>query len=270
MGPLAVRCAMVTWIALASASCAAGAPAPEAPTVLVGAKPKAPAFPTPGERLCALLTEDNPQLERAAMSLASLDDGDARAAGGRKLAALAAVIAAPAWREAARARLGAEADPAIAEARAEAQQTEALAPILAAMSHLGGPAVEKQARAIAADASAPRARRELAERVLDRLLGRVPASAPRSPVGEGRGNVAQLRAALRRCYQAALQRNPDVHGRVQLRVMRGPGGRRVVVVEGDALPADMVRCIEDAAAAWMTVDEGSATSAPLNFVFHPG
>jgi hypothetical protein len=282
MGSLAVRCALVTGIALAAAGCAAEERAAATPTVQVGPERPPPVFPTPGERLCALLTEDNAQIERAAMSLASIGDPDARAAGGTKLAALAAAIGAPAWREAEQAKLVAEGmEQALAEARAEDRQTEALAAVLAAMSHVGGPAVEKQARALAADASAPWARRELAERVLDRVLGRI-APAPRvapfgrvpmgaPPLGEGHANLAPLRAALRRCYQTALQRNPDVRGRVQLRMERVPGGRLLVTVDGDALPADLIRCIKDAATAWPAPpDAGGTTSLPLTFVFHPG
>jgi hypothetical protein len=260
--------------------CAAERPKPEVPTVQVGPERLPPVFPTPGERLCALLTADNPQIERVAMSLASIGDPGARSAGGRKLAALAEAIAAPAWREAEAARLATEAmDPARVAAHAEDRQTEALAPILAAMSHLGGPAVEKQAQAIAADPSAPWARREMAERVLDRVLGRVdpaprvppfgpPIGAP--PIAEGHADLRPLRAALKRCYQAALQRDPAVHGRVHLRIERVPGARLLVTVDGDQLPAEMIRCIRDAAKVLPIPPAEPATSVPLTFVFHPG
>lgn len=273
------------WILLAGAAivaCVACAPAPPvSPVVTVEAVAPPPGVDplTPAERLLALLADDNPRIERVAMSLASLGDGETTRAAGRRLVTMARAVGSEAWRRAEQARLDAEG----AARPIEDREAEAIARILAAMSHVGGPAVAGYCFAVAEDEAAPGDRRRLAIRVLDRVLdagdaagiarrarvaARVPAVVPRS-AGSSPGDVlVPLRRAAKNCFVRALQQDPTFSARVTLTLRVGARGAVSAAVVGQ-LPADFERCLVSAGNGLQITDPawaGTALSMPLMFM----
>lgn len=83
--------------------------------------------------------------------------------------------------------------------------------------------------------------------------------------------VAGMRAGFRRCYQQALDQNPDVAGAIKLTLRVGPGGEVSSVTASDSgnLPPTVVSCVKARAQAaqFAPPDGGSAViNVPVSFV----
>jgi hypothetical protein len=200
-------------------ACAAEPPPVVTAVIDPGAPPPGTDPLTPSERLLALLTADNPRIERVAMSLAALGDTSVLRDAGARLVRLA---------------------------RAERGKEEYEA-ILAAMSHVKGPAVQAYCFAVAEDESAPRDRRVLALRVLSLVVDegdpagnerrtRATAHLPPPPLDPrslgASGVVAYLHRAARACYRRALAEDPTSRGSARLTVRFARDGTVQSSVEG--------------------------------------
>ena len=202
---------------------------------------------TPEERLMALLTADNPGIERVAMSLSTMGDATTRKEAGQRIASLARAVLSKRWRPDG---AGEEEVSDLEEAR-----TRALEPFFSAMSHVGGPAVVAFAFIVAEDVAAPRERRLLALRVLSRTIppgdeaaidrrAFITAHLPPEPVAVRPVDVAlALQRAARACFHRTLSKDPDlgpVQARITLRFARN--GTVESAVEGNA-PEDLRVCL---------------------------
>lgn len=83
--------------------------------------------------------------------------------------------------------------------------------------------------------------------------------------------VSGMRPGFRRCYQRALEQNPDISGSIRLTLRIGPGGEvsGVTVSQTGNLPADVVACVRSRAQAsqFSPPDGGSAVvEVPVTFV----
>lgn len=83
--------------------------------------------------------------------------------------------------------------------------------------------------------------------------------------------VAGMRAGFRRCYQQALDQNPDIQGSIKLTIRVGPGGEVSGVSSSPSgnLPPSVVACVEARARAgqFAPPDGGSAVvQVPVTFV----
>jgi hypothetical protein len=83
--------------------------------------------------------------------------------------------------------------------------------------------------------------------------------------------IAGMRAGFRRCYQKALEENPDIQGSIRLSIKVGPGGEvsSVTAVPSGNLPASVVTCVQARARSgqFAPPDGGSAVvQAPVTFV----
>lgn len=83
--------------------------------------------------------------------------------------------------------------------------------------------------------------------------------------------VAGMRAAFRRCYQRALDTNPDVAGSIRLTIRVGPGGEvgGVSASQSGNLPPSVVTCVKARAqAAQFDPPEGGSAivNVPVTFV----
>lgn len=83
--------------------------------------------------------------------------------------------------------------------------------------------------------------------------------------------VAGLRAGFRRCYQQALDQNPDIAGSIRLTLRVGPGGEvsGVSATDSGNLPPAVVSCVKARAqsAQFAPPDGGSAAiNVPVTFV----
>ncbi len=83
--------------------------------------------------------------------------------------------------------------------------------------------------------------------------------------------VAGMRAGFRRCYQRALNENPDIQGSIRLTIKVGPGGEvsSVVANQSGNLPATVVSCVTARARAsqFSPPDGGMAVvNVPVTFV----
>jgi hypothetical protein len=176
---------------------------------------------SPEDRLLALLTADNPGIERVATSLAGLGDEPILREAGRRLVTLARAAAPP---------------PPDASAEDEEPRPEALRPLLAAMSHVGGPEVIAYAFGLAEDERAPIEHRSLALRLLrlvvpdtdrpaqERRLGLEARLAPSLYVRRASDRAEAVRS-LARAARACARRDPAPEGtaRVTLRFTRKGG-----------------------------------------------
>jgi hypothetical protein len=241
--------------------------------------PAAPAPPaavdplTSGERLLALVTDDNSRIESVAMSLAALGDAATRREAARRLVDFARI---------------APLDPPEAD-KDEPPAKAPLTSLLAAMSHLGGHDVEAYCFTLAEDAAVPWDRRRLALRVLERVIDprddalvarraraeqRMPSMA-QAHLAEGRLSsaseiVALVRTAARRCYQHALQQDKDLEAKFTLRFRITIDGAVRTSVEGKA-PPSLAGCLIDATRglrADMALG-GTEIQTPLVFMRNP-
>lgn len=243
---------------------------------------------TPAERLLALLTEDNPRLERVAMSLASFGDAPSLRGAGERLVELARTVGTEAWRAREQARMeeAAAADDLVALTLAPVQladrETQVTASILAAMSHVGGAAVVDHCFALAEDRALGWERRQLALRVLDRVLdlNDTPRRERRARLAQEIGDgvspavaVGSIQRLLRACYQRALAEEPAFSARVVVTLRPGPGGKVTPVFSGDRLPPSFERCIADAATSAATrihpIDRRAPPEVALRFTVQP-
>lgn len=83
--------------------------------------------------------------------------------------------------------------------------------------------------------------------------------------------VAGMRAGFRRCYQQALDQNPDISGSIRLTIRVGPGGEvaGVTASESGNLPPSVTSCVRARAQAgqFAPPDGGSAViNVPVTFV----
>jgi hypothetical protein len=261
------------------------APATPPTTIVVEQPPSDPL--TPAERLVALLTEDNPRLEKVAMSLASIGDRPAMHAAGRRLVAIARTIGTPAWRETERTRIQSESDepasPLAMQAQIEDRETQALTAVLAAMFHVGGPAVADYCLSLADDDTAPIERRLRALRVLDRVVDPADAARiahraelaarvrpPMAPFNAGSASAAmvQMRRSLVACYGRALAHDPGFRARIQIKLHVGARGKVTTSIEGDPLPAGLDRCLKDTLSRLVSLDQetpGMEVTVPIVF-----
>lgn len=213
---------------------------------------------TPEERLMALLTADNPRIEQVAMSLAKLGNLSVRVEAGRRLVAVARqAIASPVpW----------DPDDAPPDTRwLRESENDAVAPILAAMSHVGGPDVIAYCFALAEDTAVPLDRRRLAVGVLHLVLpegegaareryGRLawmlerPAQVIAAPDAYAASYTASnnLGLLVRRCFNRALSRDPNLRGTLRLTLHFSRDGRTTAKAEGTA-PSELRDCIENVA-----------------------
>lgn len=246
-------------------SCAA-APPPVTDVALaaIEATPEPPGVDPlmPEERLLALLTADNPRIEEVAMSLARLGGEPTRREAGLRLVALARAAEARARAEATE---GAAATPREKDAM-EARQTEAMEPLLAAMSHVGGSAVVAYCFALAEDESVPWERRELALRALHLAIPdedkaaherRARLSARLSP-SRGAINVAgpveaaaYFRRVARGCVHLAQKDDSKLPVEMRLNVHVARSGRTSSWAEGTA-PQALQACLTQAASRLYT------------------
>jgi hypothetical protein len=256
--------------------CASSAPPPAS---VVEIMPAEAPLPTPGDRLLALLTDDNPEIERVSMWIVGIGDRDAIRAAGPRLVALARAVGSERWRRADLARM--QEDEAPPAPPAGDRETQALLPILASMSHVGGPAVIEYCFALAADEAAPMDRRRLALRVLDRVLdprdaarrvrraelaARLPSPGP-DPGPSPQRIAAYLQRSFRTCYARALRQDPAFSAHIRLTLRVGADGRVSSAIDGK-LPADLARCIEDAVRGVRSLEPGQAAAAiVLPFTF---
>jgi hypothetical protein len=234
-------------------ACAAEAP-PVATAVIEPPAPSPGTDPlTPSERLLALLTADNPGLERVAMSLAALGDEPALREAGVRLVRLA---------------------------RAERGKREHEA-ILAAMSHVKGTAVQAYCFALAEDDAGPWDRRRLALRVLSlvvddgdaagterraRAAARLP---PPSPATTPASIVAFLHPAARACYRRVLDQDQAIQGTARVTLRFSQEGAVESSIEG-TMPDDFKRCLLHATSQ-LRVTEGHQLGPVLavSFSFVP-
>lgn len=270
---------LVGVAALAAASLGACAPAtPRTPVVTAVLEPPSPppGFDplTPEERLLALLTADNPRIERVAMSLARMGDERVRREAGRRLAALAREVTQEDWRPE-DAVLGGT-DRAF-----ERQRTAALAPLLAAMSHVGGPAVVAVGFAIAENDAAPVDRRQLALKLLDFTIAledraqrhrreAILARLPRPVHVSGPMEVAAfMKHAAKGCFERALAQDPSLVGaQVRLTIAVTEDGTASSTAEGSA-PEELRRCLVAVADRFQASgwpDHPNTVTIPFNFI----
>lgn len=97
------------------------------------------------------------------------------------------------------------------------------------------------------------------------------ASVAGGKVGNASSVVARMRAGFRACYNRALQTNPDISGRADLRIKVGPGGevQGVAARKSGTLPASVVSCLKARArrARFQPPQGGTAVvSVPVTFV----
>lgn len=90
-------------------------------------------------------------------------------------------------------------------------------------------------------------------------------------VSNAQSVIAGMRAGFRRCYQQALDQNPDIQGSIKLTIRVGPGGEVSGVSSSTTgnLPPSVVSCVEARARAgqFAPPDGGSAVvQAPVTFV----
>lgn len=90
-------------------------------------------------------------------------------------------------------------------------------------------------------------------------------------VSNAQSVIAGMRAGFRRCYQQALNQNPDIQGSIKLTIRVGPGGEvsGVSATPSGNLPPSVVACVEARARAgqFAPPDGGSAVvQAPVTFV----
>jgi hypothetical protein len=83
--------------------------------------------------------------------------------------------------------------------------------------------------------------------------------------------VSGMRAGFRRCFQRALEQNPDIGGSIRLTLTIGPGGEvsGVSASQSGNLPSTVVSCVKSRARAaqFSPPDGGSAVVAvPVTFV----
>jgi hypothetical protein len=207
---------------------------------------------TPEERLLALLTADNPGIERVAMSLAKLGDEVIRQEAGQRLAFLARAVLSKAWRPA-----GTGDD--LRETALERARTEALGPLVAAMSHVGGRAVVALGFTLAEDAAAPREHRLLALQLLLRTIppgdteqrdrrAWIAARLPPEPRGVRPADLAPiLQRAAAACLRKTLAKDPGLGAfHLRLTVRFASDGAVTSAAEGDA-PEDLRRCVVSSA-----------------------
>ena len=289
-GPTRSERQFATTPLLAGASLLACAGAsPPVPVTVVIEEPAAPPPGTdpltPGQRLLALLRDDNPRLERVAMSLAGVGDRMALLAAGRRLVALARAIGSPAWEEAERGRAVAETDQGAGLPSMEARAAQASTRLLAAMSHVGGPAVIAYCFEVAEDEAAPLDRRRLAVRVLERVLARddeaerarllrIVSRLP-APIASGvglrtSGVMLYLRQAFRACYVRALEQDPALQVKVRLTLRTGRDGQTESEIEGSPAAGELARCLDSAAKGIRSVDRTEvAPEITIPFMFVP-
>jgi hypothetical protein len=260
---------------------------PPAPAVTVAVEPPAAEPPTPAERLLALLTVDNPHLEHVAMSLASLGDRAVLEQAGARLVTVARAIGTPAWREAELTQIADEDEDARRSLPTlemlEQRETRAFTTALAAMFHVGGRAVVAYCFEVAEDDGVPWERRRLALRVLDRVLDpgdaarierrallvarlRPPPAPP--PLARVSDALVHLRRAFARCYRDAARLDPKLEARVKLKLRVGPRGMARASIEGDPLPPELARCLDDATKTIRALHEeppGTEVTVPIVF-----
>jgi hypothetical protein len=264
---------LVAWLVV---SCGGG-PLPPPATIAIPPAPKAQPVAvdplTSGQRLLALVTDDNPRLESVAMSLAALGDAATRREAARRLVAFARV---------------APTEPPF-DGDDEPQGKVSFFALLAAMSHLGGPDVEDYCFTLAEDAAAPWDRRRLALRVLEQVVdprddalvarrARAEHSMPsiaQAHLAEGYVSSAseamnRIRAAARACYQRALQQDKSLEAKFTLRLRIATNGAVRTSVVGKA-PPSLEGCLIDATRALKadTALGGTEIQAPLVFVRNP-
>lgn len=90
-------------------------------------------------------------------------------------------------------------------------------------------------------------------------------------VSNAQSVIAGMRAGFRRCYQQALNQNPDIQGSIKLTIRVGPGGEvsGVSATPSGNLPPSVVSCVQARARAgqFAPPDGGSAVvQAPVTFV----
>jgi hypothetical protein len=90
-------------------------------------------------------------------------------------------------------------------------------------------------------------------------------------VSNAQSVIAGMRAGFRRCYQQALDQNPDIQGSIKLTIRVGPGGEVSGVSSSTTgnLPPSVVSCVQARARAgqFAPPDGGSAVvQAPVTFV----
>jgi hypothetical protein len=270
-GVLVVGCAVVA---------ACGAPPAPVVTAVIEPPPSPPGTDplAPEERLLALLTADNPRIEQVALAIAGLGDRQFQREAGRRLVALARSVAlSPPPRDLD--------DPPPEVRWLDESRRDAVAPILAAMSHVGGPEVVAYCFALAEDDSAPWARRRLALGVIHlvvpdddgaaherrrRLAARLrpPLSGTSVPptASFDQARIA-LWGAARRC-QREFQR-PVARGNVHLTVRYEADGRSAASAEGDA-PPELRACLVDAGShLQITPPPGESGALRFSFTFLP-
>lgn len=90
-------------------------------------------------------------------------------------------------------------------------------------------------------------------------------------VSNAQSVIAGMRAGFRRCYQQALDQNPDIQGSIRLTIRVGPGGEVTGVSSSSSgnLPGSVIACVEARARAgqFAPPDGGSAiVEAPITLV----
>jgi hypothetical protein len=251
-------------------SCGSGLASP----ATIAIPPAAPAPPaavdplTSGQRLLALITDDNARVESVAMSLAALGDEATRREAARRLVAFARVA------------------PTEPPTDDEPHEKVDFTPLLAAMSHLGGPDVEDYCFALAEDEAVPWERRRLALRVLEQVVDprdaalvarrarteqRMPSIADPHLAEERLSSafevMAVVRTTARACYQRALQQDKSLEAKFTLRLRIALDGAVRASALGKA-PPSLEGCLIEAMRGHKadTALGGTEIQAPLVFI----
>lgn len=100
---------------------------------------------------------------------------------------------------------------------------------------------------------------------------RVSSSVSVGSVSNAQSVIAGMRAGFRRCYQQALDQNPDIQGSIRLTIRVGPGGEVTGVSSSSTgnLPPSVIACVEARARAgqFAPPEGGSAiVEAPITLV----